>query len=79
MESPEKEIREQPIVQKYPITGRGDFETNSRDLVREIGREKEESVYLLTNFIDGTYRFDRIADGGVGEVSFDASRLQLRK
>jgi hypothetical protein len=79
METPEKGIREQLIRQKYPITGRGDFESNSRDLVREIGQEKEESVYLLTNFIDGTYRFDRIADGGTGEVSFDASRLQLRK
>lgn len=79
METPEKGIREQLIEQKYPITGRGDFESNSRDLVREIGQEKEENVYLLTNFIDDTYRFDRIADGGTGEVSFDATRLQLRK
>lgn len=79
METPEKGIREQSIEQKYPITGRGDFESNSRDFVREIGQEKEEGVYLLTNFIDGTYRFDRIADGSTGEVSFDVSRLQLRK
>jgi hypothetical protein len=79
MEIPEKRIWEHPVEKKYSISWRWDFEVNSRDLVQEISNEKNESVYLLTNFIDWTYRFDRIADGGEGEVSFDATKLKMRK
>jgi len=37
---------------KYPISGRGDFEVNSTEIIEEIRNEKNESVYLLTHFID---------------------------
>lgn len=58
------------------IRWKWDFENLYRDVLLKISKQKIEYVYILTQYIDWTFKFERIASWESWEVQFDPSKLR---
>lgn len=66
-------------IENKIIQWKWDFESEQKvflDTIRELDYEK---VFLLTCFIDGSYKFEEIWTGSNGEVRFETNKLKVKK